>query len=105
MRSRRTACARLTYRKESCCSRASERDSLAPVKSALRPDWPVVAASFSIASALGMLASTEARAAEPAVPAPPAHRISYDQLTGARLNPLGLEARYNLGVRSRLYPI
>jgi hypothetical protein len=73
------------------------------VKVALRTHLPLVALSSSIAAALGMLAPSEVEAAEPVVPAPPAHRISYDQLTGARLNPLGLEARYNLGVRSRLY--
>ncbi len=53
----------------------------------------VVASSCSLHAAV-------ARAEEPPIPA---ERITYDSLTAVRVNPLGLETRYNLAWRARLY--
>jgi hypothetical protein len=41
--------------------------------------------------------------APPALPPPPQHRIVYENLIGVRVNPLGLENRYLLAWRERLY--
>lgn len=56
---------------------------------------------IALSVALASLAfDVDAFAVEPPVPA---HRITYDELTAVRVNPLGLESRYNLAWRSRLY--
>ncbi|MBM4357851.1 MAG: hypothetical protein FJ096_07050 [Deltaproteobacteria bacterium] len=41
--------------------------------------------------------------APPPVPPPPQHRVVMENLTGVRVNPLGLENRYLLAWRERLY--
>ncbi|MBL9021719.1 MAG: hypothetical protein JNL21_05940 [Myxococcales bacterium] len=62
--------------------------------------------SANVALALGVLFLVHSRtaAAEEKAPPPiPQHRIVYDNLVGARLNPLGLEDLYNISYRARLY--
>ncbi len=53
----------------------------------------------------GFFGVNEARAdAPPPQPSPPPkERVGYDATLGIRLNPLGLEAQYNLSYRRRLY--
>jgi len=45
-----------------------------------------------------------AQAEDKPLPPLPRHRIVYDNLIGARVNPLGVEDLYNLSYRARLYP-
>jgi hypothetical protein len=62
---------------------------------------PVIAA---VAACAVSFASVRPASAEDKPPPPiPAHRIVYDNLVGARLNPLGLEDQFNLAYRARLY--
>lgn len=58
--------------------------------------------ALALGAAWGLQAST-ASAEEKPPPPIPQHRIVYENLVGARLNPLGLEDLYNLSYRARLY--
>lgn len=57
----------------------------------------------ALAAGAVSIAAVPAWADEKPPPPIPAHRIVYDDLVGARLNPLGLENQFNLAYRARLY--
>jgi len=56
----------------------------------------------AVAAALSFTV-TPARADEVPLPELPAHRITYESLTGIRANPIGVEEQFNLSYKLRLY--
>jgi hypothetical protein len=62
---------------------------------------PAARSLLALAALLAFVAPPRiALAEEPPIPE---HRVTYDNLTAVRVNPLGLESRYNLAWRARLY--
>jgi hypothetical protein len=70
-------------------------------------DEPKAEAALEDESPVPIPAEVYQRPADPDAPPPqpplPRHRVVYENLTGVRLNPLGLENRFLVSARARLY--